>query len=110
MPLGNPEAYMDQGMPPEDAMLAASGAGAPMMQPPAMDEDAMMMMLLETVVGGIKEQELMADMKRQVLMQTLMELAMPAPQMGPGDFAEGGMTAPMGPPMPAGPEMGGPIA
>jgi hypothetical protein len=94
MPLGNPEAYMAEGMPPEEAAMAAGMAPDGMgVLAPMPDQDAMMMMLLDAVTQkwGMAEAQLTAE--KDVLMQTLMQIAMPAPQVGPQDFAEGGMVA-----------------
>lgn len=100
MPLGNPEAYMAQGM-PEDEAMAAAGMGDPAMgapdgmgiAPPMPDQNAMMMMLLDAVTQkwGMAEAQLGAE--KDLLTQTLMKIAMPTPEPGPQDFAEGGPVA-----------------
>lgn len=94
MPAGNPEAYMAQGMPPEQAMAAAGVAPDGMgIAPPAPDQDAMMAMLMEAVMQkwGMAEAQLGAE--KDLLTQTLMQIAMPTPPVGPGDFAEGAPVA-----------------
>jgi hypothetical protein len=73
------------------------------MEPPAPDPDMMMMMLLEAVVGKWGESEMMVDMEKQMLMDTLMQLAAPPAAPGPEAMVEG--APPMGPVMP-GTQMG----
>lgn len=107
MPLGNPEEYMMQGMPPEQAMMMAGGGMPPVdpmmsgMAPPPMGMDPMMgdpmmgaqpdplEMLMAAVLGKWDTQEAQLAGEQDLLMQTLMSLAGPPPP-GPQDmFAEG---------------------
>lgn len=95
MPIGNPEAYMAQGMSEDEAMAAAypqepNGMGVPA---PAPDQDMMMQMLLQAVTQKWGQAEAVIGAEKDLLVQTLMKIAMPAPQVGPGDFAEGGPVA-----------------
>lgn len=98
MPLGNPEAYMAEGMPQEEAMQAAYPAGPPMgegVPQAAPSPDDMMLMLIQAVMQKWGESQGMVDMEKQMLIETLMQLAQPAPPMGPQDVVEGAQ-APVG--------------
>lgn len=110
MPLGNPEEYMAQGMPPEEAM-AMSGMGMaapmppmgpdPMMGPPPMgspmgpemggapDETAMLAMLMQAVTGKWDQQQAELAGEKGMLMDTLMSLADAQPPAPQDMFAEG---------------------
>lgn len=113
MPEGNPEAYMEQGVPPEEAMAMAGeppmdpmmGGSVPgpmgPMGPPEPPQDMMMAMLLQAVTQKWGGAEAQIAGEKDMLMQTLMQLAMPAPAFGAGDMVEGA------PPM-MGPEPGMP--
>lgn len=99
MPEGNPEAYMDEGMSEEEAMMAAGMAPDPMMAadpmgamaPPPMDAMSMMPMLIEAVLGKWAGTEAQLAGEQDMLLQTLMMLAQPPqPMMGP-DMMMGGM-------------------
>lgn len=101
-PMGPPPMDPMMGAPMEDPMMAPPGADVGMEQAmPSPDE--MMMMLLEAVTQKWGQSESMVDMEKQMLVETLMQIAMPQPEVGPADFAEPGMGAPM--PM-ADPQMG----
>lgn len=86
-------------MPPEQAMAAAAPMPAdPMMPagpdmgmagPPMPDEDAMLQMLMQAVAGKWQSEEAQIAGEKGVLIQTLMQMAMPTPAFGPQDMVEG---------------------
>lgn len=103
MPLGDPEAYMAQGMPPEEAMALAGGAppmglpmdpmmGGPMSDPMgampmagAPDQNTMLVQLVDAVLGKWAGDEASIAGEKDALMQVLMMLAgAPAPMGMPG--------------------------
>ena len=97
MPLGDPQAYIDQGMPPEQALAAAFPQGppppgamppgaAPMGPPPAAgDEDAMLAQLINAVLGKWSSDAQQIAGEKSALMEVLMQLAgAPAPMGMPG--------------------------
>jgi hypothetical protein len=102
MPIGNPEAYMAEGVPEGEAMMMAGMPPASLtgdpdgMDVPAQvpDQDGLMMMLLDAVTQKWGAAEAQISAEKDILLQTLMRIAMPAPQPGPQDFVEG---TPMGP-------------
>lgn len=105
MPEGNPEAYMEQGMPEDEAMAAAGmgpepmGPMAPGPEAPPMgmgpmggmppDQDAMMMMLMQALVQKWGSAEAQVAGEKGTLVDTMMQLAMPQPSFGPQDMVEG---------------------
>ena len=100
-PMGPP---MGQPMAPPMEDPAAAGVGMDQAQS---SPDEMMGVLLDAVVNKWGSAESMVSMEKQMLVDTLMQIAMPQPQMGPADFAEPGMGAgPMPPMQPQAGDMG----
>ena len=103
MPLGDPQTYINEGMPPEQAMAAAypQDAGMTGMENTGMEgmepqQDQMMMMLLQALMQKWGGSEAQITAEKDMLMQTLMQLAQGgAPAPGPQGFVEGGVP-PMG--------------
>ena len=96
MPLGNPEAYMAEGMPPEQAMAMAYPQGGPPMGPPGMDPSMMgappvdpLQMLLSAVMQKWDSGEAQMAGEKSMLMETLAMIAQSSPPAPQDMFAEG---------------------